>query len=184
MTENKVKFNIKSLHYAKKTAEGYSTPVALPGAVSISLKQQGDLSDFYADGVKYYVSSSNGGYQGDLEVARITDDFRETILKETKDTNNVLIEDANAHTEEFAIGFEVDGNIAPIKFWFFNCTATRPDVEATTNEGKKDPKTDTISLSCAPSADGNVRAKTTANTPENVLSTWYSKVYEKVEEND
>ena len=53
----------------------YDTPIKLPGAVSLSLEQQGELTPFYADGIKYYVAASNGGYQGDLEMALITDEL-------------------------------------------------------------------------------------------------------------
>lgn len=56
--ENKVKYNIKNVHVAKqteKTTEGattytYDTPKSIPGAVSISLDAQGEISKFYADG--------------------------------------------------------------------------------------------------------------------------------------
>lgn len=168
------------MHYAVKSAEGtYETPVALPGAVSLSLEQQGELSPFYADGIKYYVSATNGGYEGDLEVALITDDFRETILGETADTNKVLFENTNTQTVEFALGFDIDGDVGTTKFWFYNCTATRPSIDAQTNEDTIEPQTDTLTISCAPTSDGTVRAKTTDTTKETILTSWYTEVYEK-----
>lgn len=151
----------------------------MPGAVSISLEQQGELSKFYADGIVYYTSSSNGGYEGDLEIALITDEFREAVLGETQDVNKVLFENTNTPTVEFALGFDIDGDIGTTKFWFFNCTATRPSVDAQTNEDTIEPQTDTLTVSCAPTSDGSVRAKTTATTEEAVLTGWYAKVYKK-----
>lgn len=168
------------MHYAVKTAEGeYETPVAIPGAVSLSLEQQGELSPFYADGIKYYVSASNGGYEGDLEMALIPDDFRTAVLGETEDTNKVLFENANTPTVEFALGFDIDGDSGTTKFWFYNCTATRPSIDAQTNEDTIEPQTDTLTVSCAPTADGTVRAKTTATTEEPILTAWYTEVYEE-----
>ena len=173
----KVKFNIKNAHYAVKGQSGYGTPVAIPGAVSASLEPQGELTSFYADGIKYYISGGNGGYEGDVEFALIPDAFRTAVLGEVLDAKNVMWEEANATPVEFAFGFEVDtDDNDPIKFWFFNCTASRPKVEAETKEDTVEPKTDTITISCAPGSDGRVRAKSTANTDSTTKSGWFSEV--------
>lgn len=52
---NKVKFNICNVQYAllnvDETGEiTVGTPVAMPGAVSLSLDPNGEPSNFYADG--------------------------------------------------------------------------------------------------------------------------------------
>lgn len=164
----------------KEDGTGYETPVPIPGAVSITLDAQGELSPFYADGIKYHVSSSNGGYEGDLEMALIPDIFRTDVLGEETDTNNVMIEDANAPTREFALGFDIDGDFKTTRFWFWNCTATRPSTESSTTEDKKEPTTDKLSVSCAPCTDGKVRAKTTESTPQEIYNNWYAEVYAPV----
>ena len=56
---NKVKFNIKNVHYALlKESEGgavtWDKPVKVPGAVSIALDASGETYPFYADGMVYY----------------------------------------------------------------------------------------------------------------------------------
>ena len=76
---NKVKFNLKNVHAAKLTesvVQGvktytYATPVAIPGAVSISFNAEGESKPFYADGIVYFRSNTNNGYSGDLEMALI-----------------------------------------------------------------------------------------------------------------
>ena len=91
--ENKVKYNIKNVHAALQTESEetgsteytYETPQHIPGAVSISLDAEGEISTFWADGIAYYVTSANNGYSGDLEMALIPSWFREKILNETKD---------------------------------------------------------------------------------------------------
>ena len=75
---NKVKYGIQDLYYAKATDDGngvltYATPVALKGAVSISLDASGDTNTFYADNIAYFTTSANNGYEGDLEVALLPD---------------------------------------------------------------------------------------------------------------
>ena len=115
---NKVKYNLKNVHAAKLTetvtggvtSYSYATPQAIPGAVSISLDAEGDSSPFYADGIVYFRSYANNGYSGDLEIALIPEWFRTEILKETLDTNGVLVERSNnAESVKFALLFEFDG---------------------------------------------------------------------------
>lgn len=178
--KNKVKFNIKNVHYAVIEEGGsFGTPVAMPGAVSLSLEQQGEITPFYADGIVFYQSASNGGYNGDLEVALVPDEFRKDVLQEEEDTNKVLFENANKNGKSFALGFQIDGDKEPTLFWFFNCTATRPNVESETTEDTKEPGTDTLTISCAPDENGDVRAKTQAGVAENIRTEWFDEVYTK-----
>ena len=183
---NKVKFNIKNVHYAKLTEDEsgtvtWVTPVKIPGAVSISLSVSGEISQFYADGIVYYQGASNSGYEGDLEMALIPDQFREDILKETKDEKGILIENASVETERFALMFEFDGDQKSTRHVLYNCTATRPSLEGNTTEGTKEPTTETLTISAAPLADGRVKAKTTAEADETAYNSWYTAVYETAE---
>lgn len=183
---NKVKYSIDNAHYAPITttqegATNYGTVTALPGAVSVSFEQQGELTPFYADGIKYWTSASNGGYEGDLTIALIPDSFRKDVLGETIDTNKVLIENANVTTKPFALGFSIQGNEKPYYFWFLNCTATRPSIEANTKEDTIEPDTDVLTISCAPSdivaTSGIVRVRTTDDTQSTITDDWFTNVY-------
>ena len=178
---NKVKFNIKNVYYAIKSTsgKGYEAPVPIPGAVSISLEAQGEMSPFFADGIKYYITSSNSGYEGDLEVALIPDSFRKDVLKEIEDKKKVLFENADTEPTTFALGFQIDGDTVPTLFWFYECTTTRPSASSQTNEDTKTPQTDTITVTVSPRADGIVRAKTTEESYAAVKDTWFTTVYEK-----
>lgn len=176
---NKVKFNLKNVHYAKMNDDGYETPVSIPGAVSLSLDPQGDLAKFFADGIVYFNSASNNGYQGDLEIALIPDQFRIDILNEQEDTNKVLFENADKMASNFAFGFQIDGDVKGTKYWFLNCAATRPGVSAQTKQETIEPTTDTLTISCSPNKDGDVRCKTQETTSEEIYNEWFTKVYTK-----
>lgn len=180
-TEGKVKFNLKNVHIAPATEVNgvitYETPFQLKGAVSVSLEAQGELNKMYADGIVYYTTASNNGYEGDLEIALITDEFRTKILGEEKDeTTGIMWENVNVNPKIFAIGFEIEGDQRGTRFWFLKATCTRPTIESETTEDAKEPGTDTLTISCAPNEDGYVRAKTTPDVAEQSYSDWFKSV--------
>lgn len=187
--ENKVKYNIKNVHVAKQTEtvgeDGattytYETPKNIPGAVSISLDAEGEISTFYADGIAYFVTSANNGYSGDLEMALIPSWFREEILNETLDQNKVLVENANNNTNAFALLFEFDGDIRAIRRCLYNCTCTRPSIESETKEETVEPGTETLSITNSPRSDGLVKAQTGPDTESEAYDNWYKNVYTMV----
>ena len=155
----------------------FATPVAIPGAVSISLDPTGEPESFYADGVEYYTINNNQGYDGDLELAMIPEDFRKDILMETADDNNVLIENSNSETGSFALLFEFDGDVRKIKHLLYNCSASRPSTESSTNEEDKEVKTETLTVKARPLVNGYVKAKTGDTTSAETYNNWYSEVY-------
>ena len=187
--KNKIKFNLKNVHIAIQSyTEGsggtpgsysYETPVALPGAVSLSLDSEGENSAFYADGIVYFRSVSNNGYSGELEIALIPDWFREDILGEAKDSNGVLVEN-NKDIEPvyFALLFEVDGDKHSTRHVFYNCSvSSRPTVESKTKEENIEPGTETLSISADAREDGLIKARTGDDTSTAAYNAWYESVY-------
>ena len=180
--KNKVKFNICNVHYALITVDEdgdvtFGTPVAMPGAVSLSLEPNGEPSNFYADGYAYYTISNNMGYEGDLELAVVPESFRTDVLKESLDDNNVLVESANVETANFALLFEFDGDVKKIRHVLYNCSAARPNIESATNEEEIEVQTETLAITAAPLANGYVKARTGDSTTDTVYTGWYTSVY-------
>ena len=185
--KNKVKFNICNVHYALQTIGdngdvSFGTPVPMPGAVSLSLDANGEPSNFYADGYAYYTISNNMGYEGDLELAMIPESFRTDVLKETLDTNKVLMENANVETANFALLFEFDGDVKKIRHVLYNCSASRPSIESETKEDTIEPGTETLSITADPRSDGLVKARTGDTTDAGTYANWYKTVYIPTEE--
>lgn len=183
MPENKVQFNIKNVHYAVQTVEGstvtYAQPVHVPGAVSLSLDAAGEITPFYADGIVYYASAANNGYEGDLEMARFPDQMLQDIWKQVMDANNVLLEKSNVEFANFALMFQIDGDLDNEYYLLYNCSGTRPGINATTNTDTKEPNTQTSTITAAPLADGRVMARTTSETAAEVKQAWFTAVYEQ-----
>ena len=187
MPENKVVFGLKKVHYSVITegADGtftYAAPVALPGAVEISLEPRGETSDFYADDILYYTTVSNQGYEATLSVAQITLGFRTDVLGEVLEgTDNILTENTNARPKKIAFLFEFDGDQKAVRHCLYNCTVTRPSITSATKTESTEPQPQELTLVAAPRPiDGVVKRSTTADTPAAIYDAWYTTVYNPV----
>ena len=180
--KNKVRFGLKNCYYAKATFDEdgnvtYGKPVRLPGAVSIGLDPEGESENFYADDIVYVVLNNNAGYEGDLELALIPEEFLKDILHEEEDANGVLLENADNTFERFALLFEFTGDQKAIRHVFYCCSASRPSAEGDTKEDEKDVQTEELSIIASALANGYVKAKTGENTSKAVYDAWYDAVY-------
>lgn len=184
---NKIRYGIKGCYYAVATlaADGsatYGTPKALPGAVSLSLSPEGDTSPFYADNIVYYTSVANNGYSGDLELAKIPDDFLTDCLGYITDTNGVMVEDAGASAVPFALIFQFEGDAHAKRNVLYNCVAARPDVAGDTKAESIEPKTETISITATTvynaTLDKDVVKASCTPTEATQYNGWNSAVYQ------
>lgn len=184
---NKIKYGLKNVYYAVATiaADGsatYETPVALPGAVSLSMEPQGENTPFYADNIAYWIGVSNTGYEGDLEIARITDDFKKDVLGYITAGNGLLVESANTEAVHFALMFQFEGDENATRHVMYNCTASRPAASGTTKGETIEPETETITITATTIyvdalKDDIVKSEVTNGTATStVYSTWFSSV--------
>jgi len=184
---NKIKYGIKNCYYATATistsgAATYATPVALPGAVSISLEPQGETSPFYADNIVYYTSVANNGYEGDLELAKVPDDFLKDVLGYIEDGSSVLVEDANAEPVHFALMGQFEGDAHAKRFVLYNCVAQRPSVSGSTKEDSIEPQTETLSITATTVynsvLDTDVVKASCVEASTGAYTTWLTTVYQ------
>ena len=188
MRKNRVKYGLCNVHYAKITgwAGGekvplYNTPVRIPGAVSLSLEPSGATEIFHADNVAYYISSHNSGYTGELEIALTPTNFLTEILGEIQDENGVLIEKNNDSTAQFALLFEINGDLKHTRHCFYCCSASRPSTASSTITNSKQPQTDTLSLTALALPNGLIKTRTTPETEPETHEKWYEKVYDSAD---
>lgn len=184
MPENKVVFGLKNAHYSVATEADdgtltYAAPVALVGAVELSLDAKGGTNDFYADDVLYYTTVSNQGYEAKLTIANITREFRIDVLGETLEgTDMVLTENSRTEPKKIAFMFEFDGDQRATRHVLYNVTVTRPSFSSATKTETAEIKTQELSLIAAPrTVDGVVKRSTTSDTPDGVYTAWYTAVY-------
>lgn len=178
---NKVTFGIKNVHYATYTTASdgtitYNTPVAFPGAVSIGLDPLGETVEFYADNMLYYAGAENSGYQGPFESAHVPDAFRQNILGDTVSANGLLVENVEAIPKQFALMFEIDGDVSKRRVVLYNCSVQRPAISSETHTNTKTPNVPSMQITASPRPDGIVRAFTTDETPAETYNAWYTAV--------
>mgnify|MGYP005755288911 FL=1 len=163
--KNKVKFGLSNVHVAKmiKGEDGvitYDTPFKIPGAVNLSLDAEGDNEPFYADNIKFFESFANNGYSGELEIAKIPDEFLKEILGQKIDSIGGVLENINDKITPFAFMYQIEGDVTGTRFCYYNATVSRPSTEASTTEDTKTPNTDTLSITTSAREDtGDVRYK-------------------------
>ena len=186
MAENKVTFGLKNVHYAPYTVSSgtisYDTPVAIPGAVEISLEPRGDMVEFYADDMLYYSAANNQGYDGTLSIANIPQQFLIDALGEVLDeTDGVLTESSNSKGSNFALMFEFDGDVKAVRHVLYSCSANRPNVTSSTKTDSVEPNANELVFVAGPrETDYAVKTKTTDTTDPTIYDAWYTAVYEKV----
>lgn len=181
---NKVKYGLKSVYYAVATiaANGsatYTTPVAWPGAVNLSLDAQGDVTKFRADNIDYWVGQSNNGYSGSLESALVPDSFKKDVLGYFEDSAGMLVEDAGASTTPFALLFQFEGDDKATRHVLYNCTASRPAVNGQTTDAAIEPQTESVDLTASSiyvSALSKNVVKASALESSTNYSNWFTTV--------
>ena len=186
--ENKVVYGLKNVHYSKMTINEtgkvvYAKPVAIKGAVEISLESKAELVSFEADNEVYYSAPGTSSYEGTLTLAKVPDGFLVDVLGEVLDaTDGVQTEIDGAKTSNFALMFQFEGDVNGTRHLFYNCSASRPSVASKT--GKEIGTTElAFTASAKPAETVNdkavVKTKTTASTTTAVYNAWFDAVYVK-----
>lgn len=179
---NKIKYGLSNCYYSvitygENNAVTYGTPVALPGAVNLSLDTEGERNVFYADNIEYFVTEGDNGYSGDLELALIPDSFYVDILGQTQSDNGILTEVAGAAHKEFALLFQFEGDTSARRFALYRCTAGRPQIASQTKEDSITPVTETIPVTAMPRlSDHIVRGK--VESTASAYNAWFTAVQE------
>lgn len=182
---NKIKYGLSRVYYAKATIDTstgtatYTTPVAIPGAVSLSMDPSGEQNKFYADNIAYASFAANAGYEGSLEVALIPDSFRKDILGEVVDSD-IQIEKANASATPFALLFQFEGDDTATRHVLYNVTAKRPNIGSKTTEESVEVQTETLDLACGAiynaKVDDNIVKGKISDKTKQAYTDWFNSV--------
>lgn len=151
---NKVRYGLSNVHVGTVTMDDgtptFSAPKAYPGAVNMTLDAEGEQSIFYADNIAYYVTNSNNGYTGELEMAYLYDWFETEYLGNKESQEGMIVETSDIPTQMAYIMFQFEGDVNATKYIIYNATFSRPSLEGSTQEDTTEPNTTTIPFTSVP----------------------------------
>ena len=182
----RIRYGISNAYYAVATqgtggALTYASPVAMPGAVALSLEAQGEQVTEYADNIEWYIAALNSGYQGTIELENIPDTFRKDVLGEEEDTKNVLFESSTATMKEFALLFQFeigDDTVTGKRTCLFRCKASRPAINGNTKSNTIAPDHEVLNITAVPRvSDHYVKASCVSSSA--AYANWFSAVVTK-----
>lgn len=186
---DKITYGIRNVHYASKTEDANGAPIfgtvkPWRGADEISLPPVGEPVTVYADDVVYFKLPVNQGYEGNLNVRRVPEDFKINHMGEYKDINGVMIEKSGTPQYNFALlgEFQIAGDEAADnygkRFALYDCNASRADLSGATKEDTVDPALFSIPITCSPTAsDGIVKASLNKPDNESLYNSWFDSIY-------
>lgn len=180
--ENKVKFGLENCVFVPETETDVydnENKIPIPGAVNLTRERQGEDTNFFADDMTYYITSTYQGFTGELQIAMATELMEQKIFgDETDETTGIMIENRNSKQVRGAFGYMIRGDQYNRMFWNYGVTLSRPNTEASTIEDAAEPQTDTMNISVTGLSDGSgvIGIKTSSKTPQTVRDKWFDKV--------
>lgn len=173
----KVVFGLKNVHYAilmqiEDGTVSYGTPKRFPGAVSLGLSADGEVVEFYADDISYYLVEENNGYTGDFESALVPDEFLVDVFGHEKGADGILYEVAGTETKHIALFGEFATDAVAKRICLYNVLCSRPDMSYKTKEKIKTPQTQKISITARPIEINGKHYVKCSTTPETSVDTY------------
>ena len=188
MAENKVRFGLKNVYYAVLTESSdntnntYATPVAVPGAVTLTMDSNGTDGTFYADNVAYYKTFANNGYSGELEMARVNDAMLKDVWGMTVE-GGILTEKTGIQPKPFALLFQIEGDQKEELHVLYRVVPTsKPSMGSQTVGEEVEPVTQTFSFDALPLVTGPsyqaglIQGKTIDTTATATRTAWFTAV--------
>lgn len=188
MAENKVRFGLKNVYYAiltdgnDSTNNTWATPVAVKGAVNLTLDSNSSDGTFYADNISFYKTFANNGYTGSLEMARISDTMLKDVWGMTV-TNGVLYEASGVNPKAFALLFQIEGDEnAELNVLYRVVPTSKPTAGSQTVEETVEPVTQSFDFEALPLVNGPsyqkglIKGRTIDSTSTAIRSAWFSGV--------
>lgn len=178
-------YGLRNVYFArlnKQFVPDYDIPVKIPGAVSLSLKSEDtNTAAVSGNGTPVLFMNSTHSYNGILQFTDLSVQFRQDILNEITE-NGTICEPVKCGTNEFALLFELQGNVWKRRYILYRCRVWYPDLEAETIKNSVDIKGDSLPIMALSPLWSNKNCyikRYVENTPEtaDIYNNWFNKVY-------
>ena len=180
MADNKIRFGVSNARYALVTETGYGEWKRIPGAVNIQIEPQETQTDFYADNKVYFTQAGAASDQVTIEIADLGDTGKIDLLG-YKRVGGGLALPVNSDRKEFVLGFQVEGDITPLRVNIFGGKLNRPSNTYSTKNETVEPSTMSIEgrfNGATFTVDGEEEAYLyhTAQQGDDAFATWWDEV--------
>ena len=153
MAINKVEFGLSNVHVGTYTVtEGVVTlgaPVAIPGAVALTMESKSEENKFFADDIVYFTDFTDEGESGELTMALFPDTFKIAYLGYAQLDDGGVAKISGAQTKAMYMIFEGKGDATKRRHILYNLSPGQIKRERKTMEGKKEVETEVLPISLA-----------------------------------
>ncbi|MCY9539174.1 phage tail protein [Paenibacillus alvei] len=178
---------LKNMHYAKlikddETGVEYSTPKRLAPAITANITPTVNSATLFADDGPLLTANALGEITVEIGITDLPFDIQADLLGLKKNSDGVLVDNADDQAPEVALGFERKTATGAVRYvWLLKGRFKLPTEEAKTAAGTPEFQTPTISGTFLKRIyDGNWRYRVdsgeTGVKPE-TISNWFKKVY-------
>lgn len=173
--EKSVTYGLSRLSYALLNADGtYAAPLALPGAVKITLAPETFGVNFTGlDCIPQEEKTIAYGYKGQFTVAGLTTDFKKSVYGYVGSDGD-LIEKLVISSQVCALLFETDGDI-PMRQCYYICRFGKPEIVHETKTQTTNITTYSIPVTMRANAAKSIR-RVNFNTSSETYQNWFKAV--------
>lgn len=148
---NKVGFGISNLHVCEYNVASdgtvtLGTPLAVPGAVSLTLEPETEEQRFYADNTTYWAGYSDNGFTGTLEVALFSDEFKKRFMGYVQLDDGGIGQVKGVTKPSVCLLFQSEGDAESRRGIIYNVSLGGIQREYNTTEESIEPTTESIDI--------------------------------------
>ena len=149
--KNKVEFGLSNVHIGTYEANLTGPPVLgvpehIPGAVNLTLEEESELYNFFADDVIFYSEYSDSGESGELTMALFPDSFKLKFLPYIQLADGGVAKLKGQTSKNAYLIFEGKGDVEKRRHIIYNISFGAIKRERKTIEGTKEVETEVMPI--------------------------------------